>query len=86
LGTIGNGATPPQQIYLWNQNVPNALGTEEKDKPKITVWFPDAGKSVGTAVVICPGGGYGALAMDHEGKQIAEWLNLSENELIVNKI
>jgi acetyl esterase/lipase len=29
----------------------------------------------GTAVVVLPGGGYGGLAMDHEGKQIAEWLN-----------
>jgi acetyl esterase/lipase len=28
-----------------------------------------------TAVVVCPGGGYGGLAMDHEGHQIAEWLN-----------
>jgi acetyl esterase/lipase len=68
-------AAEPLQIYLWEQNVPNALGNEEKDKPKITVWFPDADKSVGTAIVICPGGGYGNLALDHEGKQIAEWLN-----------
>jgi acetyl esterase/lipase len=26
-------------------------------------------------VVVCPGGGYGVLASDHEGKQVAEWLN-----------
>ncbi|MFO0950813.1 MAG: alpha/beta hydrolase [Isosphaeraceae bacterium] len=26
-------------------------------------------------MVVCPGGGYGHLAMDHEGKQVAEWLN-----------
>ena len=68
-------AAEPLQIYLWEQNVPNALGNEEKDKPKVTVWFPDADKSVGTAIVICPGGGYGNLAMNHEGRQIAEWLN-----------
>jgi len=30
---------------------------------------------VGTAVVICPGGGYQLLAVDHEGRQIAEWFN-----------
>jgi acetyl esterase/lipase len=75
LGTVCVNAAEQQQIYLWEQNVPNALGNEEKDKPKITVWFPGADKSVGTAVVVCPGGGYAALAMDHEGKQIAEWLN-----------
>ncbi len=27
------------------------------------------------AVVVCPGGGYGGLATDHEGHQIAEWFN-----------
>lgn len=74
-GTVCAHAAEQRQIYLWEQNVPNALGNEEKDKPKMTVWFPDADKSVGTAVVVCPGGGYAALAMDHEGKQIAEWFN-----------
>ena len=75
LGAACANATEPRQIFLWEQNVPNALGSEEKDKPKITVWLPDADKSVGTAIVVCPGGGYVNLALDHEGKQIAEWLN-----------
>ena len=75
LGAACASAAEPRQISLWEQSVPNALGSEEKDKPKIIVSFPDAGKSVGTAVVICPGGGYGNLAMDHEGTQIAEWFN-----------
>ena len=75
LGAMCAFAAEPQQIYLWEQNAPYALGNEEKDKPKITVWFPDADRSVGAAVVVCPGGGYGTLAMDHEGKQIAEWFN-----------
>jgi len=74
-GTVYVNATELRQMDLWEQNVPNALGNEEKDKPKITVWFPDTDKSIGTAVVVCPGGGYAALAMDHEGKQIAEWFN-----------
>jgi acetyl esterase/lipase len=29
----------------------------------------------GTAVIICPGGGYGRLAVDHEGSQVAVWFN-----------
>ena len=33
------------------------------------------GTQTQTAVVVCPGGGYGMLAVDHEGKQIAQWLN-----------
>ncbi|MCB0659102.1 MAG: alpha/beta hydrolase [Saprospiraceae bacterium] len=32
-------------------------------------------KATGSAVMICPGGGYAHLAMDHEGKQIAQWFN-----------
>jgi acetyl esterase/lipase len=45
------------------------------DKPSIAIWPADPAKATGTAVVVCPGGGYQNLAMDHEGKQIAEYLN-----------
>ena len=31
--------------------------------------------ATGTAVVVAPGGGYAALAMDHEGRQVASWFN-----------
>lgn len=43
--------------------------------PTITVHKPDAAKDTGTAVVICPGGGYGILAVDLEGDEVAQWLN-----------
>jgi acetyl esterase/lipase len=43
------------------------------DKPSLTRYL--AANPNGAAVLVCPGGGYGALAMDHEGKQIAEWFN-----------
>lgn len=43
--------------------------------PTIAVYLPPQGKANGTAVVVCPGGGYVRLAMDHEGTQIAAWLN-----------
>ena len=75
FGVASVHAAKPKKIYLWEHDAPNALGTEEKDKPNITVWLPDADKAVGTAIVVCPGGGYGNLAMGHEGKEIAEWLN-----------
>jgi acetyl esterase/lipase len=68
-------AVEQKQITLWEQGAPNALGTEEKDKPRITVWFPDKNNAVDMAVIVCPGGGYGGLALDHEGKQIGEWFN-----------
>lgn len=41
--------------------------------PTITVVRPDAEHGTGTAVVICPGGGYGGLALDKEGHDIARW-------------
>jgi len=60
---------------LWPDGVPGAVGTEPVDRPRITVYLAPPDTATGAAVVVCPGGGYGALASDHEGKQVAEWLN-----------
>jgi len=65
----------PSTELLWPQGAPGAQGDDEKDKPALTSYLANPAKAVGTAVIVCPGGGYGGLAMDHEGKQIAEWLN-----------
>jgi acetyl esterase/lipase len=43
--------------------------------PDLSVFLPAPDKANGAAVLICPGGGYGALAFDHEGNAIAKWLN-----------
>lgn len=43
--------------------------------PTLAVYFPEKIKSNGTALIICPGGGYTRLAMDNEGSDIAGWLN-----------
>jgi acetyl esterase/lipase len=48
---------------------------EKVTDPSLTVFLPSAEKATGTAVLICPGGGYGVLAFDHEGFAIARWLN-----------
>ncbi len=58
---------------LWPQGAPGALGEEDRDRPSLT-HYPAASPN-GAAVLVCPGGGYGALAMDHEGKQVAEFFN-----------
>lgn len=60
---------------LWPGGAPNAKGDSDGDKPTLTIYLPPKEKATGAAVVICPGGGYGFLAMDHEGHQIAQWLN-----------
>lgn len=62
-------------IPLWPGKAPHAVGESDADKPTLTAYPAPKDKANGAAVVICPGGGYGALAMDHEGKQVAEFLN-----------
>ncbi len=75
LVSVSAMGAEPFPVVLWEGGAPNASGTESKDKPQITVYLPDADKATGTGVVVCPGGGYGGLAMDHEGRQIANWFN-----------
>jgi acetyl esterase/lipase len=65
----------PQTRLLWPNGAPGALGDADTDKPSITIYLPAPETANGTSVVVCPGGGYQMLAMDHEGRQIAEWLN-----------
>ena len=60
---------------LWTDGARGARGEAEKDRPTLTPYLLAAEKATGTAVIIFPGGGYGGLAKDHEGVQIAEWLN-----------
>jgi acetyl esterase/lipase len=43
--------------------------------PEYEVRLPEPAKRGGAAVIILPGGGYTILAMDHEGRQYADWLN-----------
>lgn len=43
--------------------------------PDLQVFLPPKETANGTAVVICPGGAYRILAIDHEGWQVARWLN-----------
>lgn len=66
---------PPIKERLWSGPAPGAVGDTEADKPAVIIHRPLQSRNAGTAIVVCPGGGYGALAMDHEGRQIAEWLN-----------
>jgi len=88
--TSGLAASEPQTLELWPGSPPGENGPigEEKvtrlsdgktrgitnvSKPTITVYRPDTNK--GLAMVVCPGGGYNQLAWDHEGEQVARWLN-----------
>ena len=77
-------------IKLWQDSIPNAIenpdykeiqtqkdsalwSVEKVKEPTLTIFAPE--QPNGTAVVICPGGGYHHLAINKEGFKIAEWLN-----------
>jgi acetyl esterase/lipase len=77
---------PPKVIPLWPEGVPGAktgLGPEKEEngrisnvsEPTLTVYAPAVDKPNGTAVIICPGGGYTSLSTEREGVQYANWLS-----------
>jgi acetyl esterase/lipase len=53
----------------------NIIRLSEATNPAIEVFLPDPATRNGSAVIICPGGGYHILAYDLEGTEIAAWLN-----------
>ena len=91
IATIGSLSAQVQVIDLWNGKVPGAIQSDEfKQNVDTTAGWIDkhsivksdlyfypapAEKATGTAVVICPGGGYSGLAIRHEGLQVAQWFN-----------
>jgi acetyl esterase/lipase len=68
-------ANLPKADLLWPGGAPFSQGTEDIDQPSLAPYLVPAGRGTGTAVIVCPGGGYGHLSMDKEGDQIAHWLN-----------
>ncbi len=78
-------------LNVWTGKVPGAIQnqnyietTDSNDgwtktrlvaNPRLDYYPAEPSLNTGTAVVICPGGGYWGLAIDHEGKQTAEWFN-----------
>ncbi|MDA8563939.1 alpha/beta hydrolase [Mariniblastus sp.] len=68
-------ADQPDSLSLWSGQAPESLGEVEKDQPRLLKFSPAKETKTGTSIVILPGGAYSHLAMDHEGFQIAKWLN-----------
>jgi acetyl esterase/lipase len=74
LATTVHALPAGETLRLWEGDAPNALGKDDKDIPTLTLYLPAADKAAHTAIVICPGGGYGGLA-PHEGDGYATWLS-----------
>jgi acetyl esterase/lipase len=93
--TTNNFAQKHFELPLWPDGAPNdngLSGPEKKveqnwigniSKPLIMVYLPK--ESNGQAIIACPGGGYGFLAIDREGYMFAPWLNHQGIALIVLK-
>jgi acetyl esterase/lipase len=89
LGAALAAAEPVTILPLWNGTPPNHhdsglveqtaedgfIRISKVQTPTIEIRLPSKASATGAAVVICPGGGYGILAYDWEGTDIAGWLN-----------
>src|SRR5262249_6037232 len=75
----------PGAIPLWPKGAPGSetrMAEAEEivgsnvcnvHNPSLTPYVPEADKSTGTPVIICPGGGHSKLCLGHEGYALAEW-------------
>jgi acetyl esterase/lipase len=84
-------AAEPKVIPLWPGVAPGSENSKYEETqitvqdgtkrisnvthPTLTAFLPDAATANGTAVIICPGGGFRWLSFDHEGAELARWLN-----------
>jgi acetyl esterase/lipase len=64
----------PLTFPLWEGAAPGARGSEDADRPTLTLYRPGR-QPVPAAVIVAPGGGYGALSMNYEGRQLANFYN-----------
>lgn len=70
-----DASAEPRVIRLWEGAAPGALGDAEEDRPTLTMYQVFEEKEQRPAVIVFPGGGYGWLATNHEGRQVANWFN-----------
>jgi acetyl esterase/lipase len=67
-----NISADPETVPLWPDGAPGALGSEDTDRPTLTVY---RARQATAAIVIAPGGSYRSLSMNFEGRQVASLLN-----------
>jgi len=72
---IPNSRAVPDRGSVDSSGNPMRYSLSLVSHPTLTVYLPPVGKANGTAVIICPGGGYLHLAWTHEGTDVARMLN-----------
>src|SRR5690349_4937128 len=83
-------AGPSEVVDLWPGSTPGESAAKSEEtitgepvsrrvayvsRPTLTVLRPSKAENTGAAVIIAPGGGYRFLSWDHEGLDVATWLN-----------
>jgi acetyl esterase/lipase len=63
-----------EKDYVFNEPWTHRI-TRNVTDPTLTVFLPEPAVATGTGVIICPGGAHHFLAVDHEGYDVARWLN-----------
>lgn len=71
LSYAGLSVTAQRKVELRLWNTAEKEIAADGDIPTLTVYFPES--PFGMAVIMCPGGGYGHLALGHEGHDMARW-------------
>lgn len=66
------GGIKPIVVDLWPNGAPTR-SVDPHDTARVFVYLPEVRHVTGRAIVICPGGGYSGLAIDHEGNGWAEF-------------
>ena len=74
LAAASVSAERDKEIILWPNGAPTSNGVST-DTAKVYVSLPNAKRATGRCIVICPGGGYSHLAMNHEGRDWAPFFN-----------
>jgi acetyl esterase/lipase len=69
------GITTGNVVVEKGKNGTHNRSVTQVHSPSLTVYLPPKEKATGAAVVICPGGGHRMLAIEHEGHDVAKWLN-----------
>lgn len=89
MSLLTSGGFAQKVLPLWPGDIPNHRPSAEQEvveigdikwvrnviEPSIEIYLPTKQQATGQAMLICPGGGYGGLAYDWEGTDIAKWLN-----------
>lgn len=74
------GVAPGSEKWTWNQtesadNMYHGNVIYNVSHPTLTVYPADSvATPTGTAVIVCPGGGLQTLSIEHEGYEVAKWL------------